>query len=334
MAADKDSNLMMKIAIIGAGLSGLTVANQLNQHADVTVFEKSRGTSGRLSTRRSEPFIFDHGAQFFTVKTAAFKSYIAPMIEAGIVAPWNARFVQITGGDVSKHQEWDEASPHYVGVPGMNAVGKHLSNGLNIQLGTHVGSLIKVGDQWEIRDQDDVSLGHYDWVISAIPAQQATALLPSSASFYSDVQKIKLQGCYSLMLGFNDVLDFKYDAALVHDEVISWISINSSKPGKSGGTSLLIHSTNDWADAHSEDNRDDVMRLLHEKTVSIIGHDVQSPDHMALHQWRYANAKKQKNGSHFIDKAQRIGVCGDWCIQGRVEAAFISGQNLANDILS
>ena len=86
---------MMKIAVIGAGLSGLTVANQLKQHADVTVFEKSRGTSGRLSTRRAEPFIFDHGAQFFTAKTDAFKSHIKPLIEAGIVAPWNARVVQI-----------------------------------------------------------------------------------------------------------------------------------------------------------------------------------------------------------------------------------------------
>ncbi|MEP6446400.1 MAG: NAD(P)-binding protein, partial [Hyphomicrobiales bacterium] len=247
----------MKIAIIGAGLSGLTVANQLKQHANVTVFEKSRGTSGRLSTRRAEPFIFDHGAQFFTAKTAAFKSYIAPLIEAGVVAPWNARFVQIAGDEISKQQEWNEPPFHYVGVPGMNAVGKHLSNGLDVRLSTHVSSMCKIDDQWEISDQDDICLGRYDWVISAIPAQQATALLPSSASFYSDINKIKLQGCYSLMLGFKKAFDFKYDAALVRDDVISWISVNSSKPGKPGGTSLLVHSTNDWADAHSEYNREE-----------------------------------------------------------------------------
>jgi len=325
---------MMKIAIIGAGLSGLTVANQLNQHANVTIFEKSRGTSGRLSTRRAEPFIFDHGAQFFTAKTAAFKSYITPLIEAGVVEPWNARFVQITGDEISKQQEWNEASPHYVGVPGMNSIGKHLSNGLDVRLSTHVSSMCKIDNHWELSDQDGVALGRYEWLISAIPAQQATALLPSSASFYSDINKIKLQGCYSLMLGYKNTLDFKYDAAMVRDDVISWISINSSKPGKPAGTSLLVHSTNDWADAHSEDNREDVMHFLYEKTASIIGHDIESPDHIALHQWRYANAKKQKGGSHFIDKTERIGVCGDWCIQGRIEAAFISGQNLANDILS
>lgn len=325
---------MMKIAVIGAGLSGLTVANQLKQHADVTVFEKSRGTSGRLSTRRAEPFIFDHGAQFFTAKTDAFKSHIKPLIEAGVVAPWNARFVQISGDEISKQQEWNETSLHYVGVPGMDAIGKHLSNGLDIRLSTHVSSMCKIENQWEISDQDGVSLGRYDWLIFAIPAQQATALLPSSVTFHRDIDKIKLQGCYSLMLGFKNTLDFKYDAAMVRDDVISWISVNSSKPGKPDGTTLLIHSTNDWADAHSEDNREDVMQFLYEKTAAIIGHDIKSPDHIALHQWRYANAEKQKDGSHFIDKTERIGVCGDWCIQGRVEAAFISGQNLANDILS
>lgn len=324
---------MTKIAIIGAGLSGLTLANQLNEHADITIFEKSRGTSGRLSTRRAEPFLFDHGAQFFTAKTAAFKTYITPLIEAGVIEPWNARFVQIVDGKVTKHQKWNETSLHYVGVPGMNAIGKYLSNGLDVRLATHVGSIRKTAGQWDIRDQGDMSLGCYDWVLSAIPAQQATALLPSSVSFYSDISQIKLQGCYSLMLGFNDRLNFEYDAALVHDEVISWISVNSSKPGKSAGTSLLVHSTNDWADAHSEDNRDDVMHFLYEKTASIIGHDIKSPDHMALHQWRYANARKQDDGSHFIDKSDRIGVCGDWCIQGRVEAAFLSGENLANDML-
>ena len=54
---------MTKIAIIGAGLSGLTAAHDLKEHANVTLYEKSRGVGGRLATRRAEPFSFDHGAQ-------------------------------------------------------------------------------------------------------------------------------------------------------------------------------------------------------------------------------------------------------------------------------
>lgn len=53
---------MTKIAIIGAGLSGLSIAHLLKDYAQITVFEKARGVSGRLSTRRAEPYVFDHGA--------------------------------------------------------------------------------------------------------------------------------------------------------------------------------------------------------------------------------------------------------------------------------
>ena len=60
---------MVDIAIIGAGLSGLIAANKLNHISSVEVFEKSRGVSGRMATRNSDPFFFDHGAQYFKIKT-------------------------------------------------------------------------------------------------------------------------------------------------------------------------------------------------------------------------------------------------------------------------
>ena len=59
---------MLNIAIIGAGLSGLTAANILREHANVTVFDKAKGPSGRLATRRADPYSFDHGCQFFSAK--------------------------------------------------------------------------------------------------------------------------------------------------------------------------------------------------------------------------------------------------------------------------
>ena len=59
---------MIKIAIIGAGLSGLSTAHFLQNHAEVTLFEKACEVSGRISTRCAEPYFFDHGAQYFTAK--------------------------------------------------------------------------------------------------------------------------------------------------------------------------------------------------------------------------------------------------------------------------
>ena len=63
---------MDKVAVIGAGISGLALANRLKNHFEVVVFEKSRGYGGRVATRRFGEFIFDHGAQFFKAKTEEF----------------------------------------------------------------------------------------------------------------------------------------------------------------------------------------------------------------------------------------------------------------------
>ena len=68
---------MKKIAIIGAGLSGLSIAHLLKENADITLFEKARGVSGRMSTRRAEPYFFDHGAQYFTARTKAFQDFMS-----------------------------------------------------------------------------------------------------------------------------------------------------------------------------------------------------------------------------------------------------------------
>ena len=98
---------MINIAIIGAGLAGLTAANILKNNANITLFEKSRGVGGRIATRRSEPYFFDHGAQFFKARSAEFKDFINPMIKQGIIQTWNARFVEFENRKITTRRNWD-----------------------------------------------------------------------------------------------------------------------------------------------------------------------------------------------------------------------------------
>lgn len=56
-----------RVAIIGAGISGLSCAQALHEAgASPIVFEKSRSLSGRLATRRWQGHIVDHGAPWFS----------------------------------------------------------------------------------------------------------------------------------------------------------------------------------------------------------------------------------------------------------------------------
>ncbi|MDG2032646.1 MAG: FAD-dependent oxidoreductase [Rhodospirillales bacterium] len=323
---------MTSIAIVGSGLAALAAARHLADVADVTLFEKSRGIGGRMATRRAEPYSFDHGAQFFTAKTPAFQDFLAPLEAAGIIQHWCARFAEIDNGKIISQRVWDDQLPHFVGTPAMNVVGKYIGVGLNIVLDTRIVK-IEHTDRWRLWDDRGVNIGDFDWVISTVPAGQSLDILPSSVSFYPDIETVKMKACFSLMLGFEKALPLAFDAAHVAGADISWISVNSSKPGRTDDFSLLVHSTNLWADAHLQDARESVLAYLCRQTSETIGHDVSDAAHQSVHGWHFANLEKQIGATHHLDADAQIAACGDWCIQGRVEAAFTSGRALASEIL-
>ena len=54
---------MKKIAVVGTGLSALSLAHHLPS-LDITFFEKSWRPGGRISTRKHGEYAFDHGAHY------------------------------------------------------------------------------------------------------------------------------------------------------------------------------------------------------------------------------------------------------------------------------
>ena len=323
----------MKIAIIGAGISAVTIAQNLKNIANVTLCEKSLGVGGRMALRRSGPYEFDHGAQFFTAKNENFKNFIAPLVKENIIKQWDARFVEFKNNKLLRETIWNSEYPHYVGVPGMNSICKYLSLELDVELNTKVNKMVKnTYNRWELFDDKLKNLGEFDWVISTAPAIQSAEILPKIFKYHTDLLGRKMLGCFSLMLGFKKALPLSWDAALIRDADISWISINSSKPNRTKSFAMLIHSTNIWAENHLSDNYQDVASFLNKETSRIIGYDTSQADHIDLHAWRYANIEKQTKPNLLIDYENRLASCGDWIIQGRIESAFEAGIMMAKEI--
>lgn len=325
---------MKKIAIIGTGLAGLTAAHFLKDHADITLFEKARGVGGRMATRYADPYKFDHGAQFFTVKEDAFKDFLAPIIKQNIVQNWTPTFAEIYGTQIQQQYRWEEEYPHYVATPNMNALGKYLAKDFEVHIGTRIISMTQTQAQWCLTDEKEKEYGAFDHVILAIPSHQAVALLPNNISFKTTISDIQMSGCYSLMLGFEEALDIPFQVAIVKESDISWISLNHSKPGRADVYAMMVMSTNSWAEAHIEADTQSVQSYLIEKASEILHHDLSLAPHKALHKWRYANAPKRHGEICFYDADYALGVCGDWTIQGRVESAFLSGKAMAETLLA
>jgi predicted NAD/FAD-dependent oxidoreductase len=322
----------MKIAIIGAGISGITIAKNLKDFAKVSIFEKSQGVGGRMASRRSGPYEFDHGTQFFTAKSENFKKFISPLIKKNVIQQWDARFAEFKSNKVLRKITWDSEYPHYVGSPGMSSIPKYLSKELDIKLNIKVEKIIKNStNDWELFDDNLNNLGAFDWVISTAPAIQSAEILPECYKQRNALMNKKMVGCFSLMLGFKRAPSLEWDAALISDADISWVSINSSKPGRAKSFSMLVHSTNAWAEKHLSDDSQSVISYLNKETSRIIGHDTNKANHISLHAWRYANIGKQAKSDLLIDYENKLASCGDWLTHGRVESAFEAGFMMAKE---
>ena len=318
---------MIRVAIIGAGLSGLSLAHLLRDKAEVILFEKARGVSGRMSTRRAEPFFFDHGAQYFTARTKPFQKFIQPFIDDGVIKRWLASYAKFDGDRVVEFKDWKNDEARYVGSPAMNSFAKSLSLDLNITLNTRVVSLGKE-EKWSLKDAEGHTYGGFDWVISTAPSPQTATLFPKHFRYLKDIEKIEMRACFSLMLGFTRRLKLDFDAAHVMNADISWLAVNSTKPNRSNATSLLVHSSENFAEQYLEADPLEIQRRLCAETSRIIARDVNDATFKAVHRWRYANNAERKTFPVFLDIDANLGACGDWCLGGRVENAFVSAHSL------
>jgi len=285
-----------------------------------------------MATRRAHAYEFDHGTQYFTARSRAFRQTVERWKSQGIVGLWNAHCAELDRGQVLSISKWGDDPGHYVGVPGMNHVGKHLAKGLDVRLGSHVQQLRDSRGKWQLSCMGGDTPDVFDWVISTAPAAQTAALLPDSFSHHAALRSRQMKGCFALMLGFQTPPELAWQAARVRNADISWISVNNSKPGRPEAFSLLVHASHAYSDAHIEASLDEVSAHLAMELQAVAGVSAAEAEIQALHRWRYADVTAQDGEPALVDVEQGLAACGDWCIQGRVEAAFTSAMALSESL--
>lgn len=322
-----------RIAIIGAGLAGITLARRLQPYAEVLVLEKSRGTGGRMATRRTDSGSIDHGAQYFTVRDAAFHAFLEPALDAGIAETWSAPLHRLSASGTLEKLE--DRSPRFVAVPRMTSLTKWLSKPLDIQFEVRATALEGEVGSWKI-DCDHGSVeGKFDWVISSAPAPQTANLLPFDPADREALETVRMNGCFTLMMRLKPEMVLPFSAAQVAHPFISWIALNNSKPGRDDGNHLVVHASNQWSDANLEEPPEQVQSWMLEAVEELVPSLKQAyvvPP--VLHRWRYANVETPLERPFLLDAGRHIAACGDWCIGNRVEAAFLSANALADALLT
>jgi predicted NAD/FAD-dependent oxidoreductase len=342
------------IAIIGAGMAGVVAARTLTQAGHrVTLLEKSRGFGGRMSNRRSDFGGFDHGAQYFTVRDPRFQKALTQTAQS-VVAPWQASTVRVLddGGRVLAAAPAPKDT-RFVAVPGMNALVAHwaapLVQGLGdarVLLNTRVTRIERDrlnAQRWQLCCESTAAdavaspvLGGFDKVLVAVPHVQALDLLRASqlaVGWQEQLQAVSVAPCWTLMLAFphavgGAALGPSWHAARSGHHRIAWLARETSKPGRGAVERWTVQASPAWSARHLEDDEERVKAKLVKGFAEITGIRTE-PAHAAVHRWLYAQTDQALGVSHLLDRNTGLGLCGDWCLGNRVEAAFVSGLELA-----
>jgi hypothetical protein len=317
------------VAVIGAGMSGLTLARVLTDAGlPVKVFDKGRSPAGRLATRRKDGGTFDHGAQYFTARDPLFLGLVRTWEEAGHVAEWNGRFGTLENGVAAQK---DDGPVRYVGVPGMSAVVHPLANGVDVRCGTRVERVAREGHGWALTSETGEALGHFDVVVAAVPAPQAVPLLAGAPTLAARAAEARLEPCWAVMASFEAPVPLPLDGVFIHGSALSWASREGSKPGRPAGERWVLHGTPEFTRAHLEETPEAVAPRLIEAFAQATGLKPQ-PREAVAHRWRYALPSPPLEENALFDASVGLGACGDWCGGPRVEGAFLSGVALARQL--
>lgn len=354
-----------RLAVVGAGPAGLAAAYALGTDLTVTVYEKSRGVSGRAATRwrdapgpDGDPFRwrFDHGAQYLSPDPDSPSAQLVRdrLPSEGLVDVEGAVWPFDDDGSLRPDRAKSDPGPHWTYRDGIVTLGHRLrdaTQGLDLRQPARVTALVREGDTWAVHTDDGREAG-FDAVLLTPPAPQTAQLLRESELGGADADALAeaLGGAdyrsqFTVVWGFTERLDRPGDFyALVnapehggdgggHD--VAWLAFESDKPGRApdGAEIVLAQMAAGWTEAHYDDAQADVVAAAAEAVADLLG-PLPEPAWTDTQRWRYSLPNGQADPDA-LRAASEYGLffAGDYTVgKGRVHLALEEGMDAADRI--
>ncbi|MEG4275918.1 FAD-dependent oxidoreductase [Microcoleus sp. MON1_C1] len=338
---------MFDVAVIGAGMAGLSCAQRLRQAGySVVVVEKSRGAGGRVATRRVQGTRADHGARYLEPQGDAVQGLIEALVDRDILKLWTDTVCEFRQGKLSAI-----ASSCYVAPAGMNAIGKYLAEDLEIWFSRRVQAISTTDNQmWHLSlEVTDDNLQTPQELIAkavvvAIPAPQALMFLNSEIGFKSDfvdkLRSVEYDPCISVMAGYSATkqpdlsnLNPQWKSVSFPDNSdLAWVGLDSSKRLDPLQPVFVVHSSANFAERYLEAaDLETVGQELLSRAAEYLIPWIKEPEWLQVHRWRYAFCRNPLPVSCLPAGRNLPLVCaGDLCGEGQIEGALRSGLAAAN----
>jgi renalase len=332
---------MFEIAVIGAGIAGLTCAQKLQQAGkSVVLIDKSRGLGGRLATRRLAGTHADHGVCYLQAKGDRFGQWIDELVSTGILRVWTTGIHRLTAD--GSLQSPTKFANYYAAPSGATRIAKYLGRDLEIIGDKLITSIDPINHGWRLSSKDsDFSLTAAQVVVATPPAQ-ALAITKETIDSTCIQQLSQIQFSRSITAIVVYPTTDQAAAAAIHWQgiqciehpTLAWIGLDSSKQLNPTQPVLVIQSSAAFAEQYF-DAPD--LAIVGQKLIDAIAPfipNLTTPELVQVHRWGYAFAQNPAPVQFLTAQtAAPLYFGGDWCGGNRVESAYLSGMALADRIL-
>ena len=350
MSSSMSSSLPLSlpsVAVIGAGLAGCLLARQLAEAGwQVDLFEKSRGTGGRLASCRVGEETADLGASWLEcdanpkVGHLSFQDWLSTQEAAGLLKLW-----QPIAQNFQREALPDKK--RYVGNNRLSTLTRSLLDHKRITLHSEtrvesVEPLLKLQYQDQatsprlrLTDTARQPLGEFDQVVVATPAPQAVQLLKAEPALQALAQKVQPDACWTLVLGFETPLSTPIELFEGEHPVLRRVVRDSRKPGRHPTEDVwVIQARADWSLQMLDDEKEHVQKDLEQAFHQLMQSHPKS-DNSRCHRWLYSTCSSLSLDSGFLHDPQTgLSVCGDWLSGFGFEASWQSAMTLSHALLA
>jgi renalase len=325
---------MARIAVIGAGISGVACAKELASAGHrVNLLDRGLRIGGRMAmtTLRApvEPtgHIVDIGAAYATASDPDFQALMNSWIERGLAREWTDAFHVSTPAGIG---EIKTGPMRYATTGGLRSLVEDLADSLpdNVRLShpTDVAHITK-SDSGIVVDENA-----FDAAVLAMPDQQARRLLdPAFAATITALRGIAWESVLSTTLVYSKRTWAEFDGLFVNESPdLTWIADDGRRRGDDAPV-LVAHSTGELARQHLE-TPERALPRMRGAVEEILGVSAE-PVWSQIKRWTHARPLVAREAPFHLDPGTKIGVCGDaWhgSPSGgpRIEAAWLSGRAL------
>jgi hypothetical protein len=319
--------VLVDVLIVGAGLSGLMAANALRERGhSVHVIDRGRSVGGRLATRRiGASGLADHGAQFFTVRTATLQRSVDRWRALDLVYVWGTGW-----SDGSLKRTIGDGHPRYVVRGGMNKLAKHLAQSLSLSLDRQISEIGQRAHGWQLTDSDGNAYEGKGLILTP-PMPETLGLLTASgvhlaADDDAALRRIRFGPCLCGIHAVNGDVELPAPGAMQDFQSdVYWVADNQAK-GISETTIITSHANAKFSRQNWDASEADIIRALESAVQPFLKPGAQIVQ-TQLKKWRYSvPLTTYPHECLLAQDLPPLVFAGDaFGGRGRVEGAFLSG---------